>query len=540
MGKKYSNKAQGTDNIIKARNIIVSAPYDVRGVVETYDDLFDKSTYSFGELYVGMLVVTYDAQELYVLTQLPGQRDNATAWAQHIQWKKLGGVDLSEYVKASDLPDFLTASDLDDYVKVEELEGYVSKEDIKDLASKSDLDGYVKTEDVIDYLTASDLEPYLKISELPTNVSEFVNDAGYLTVVNQRYPDEWETDGYMEDLIEDINQDESAIVGKSYLKTVTIHDLPAGLSQAEMKIEIMDEREDLGKVIVFTVTSSDRAPYHWEYTSAYGRLGEWRSFLVEHQDISNKADKSEIPTKVSELDNDEGYLTDADAALLATKEELDEAIDSIEKPGEHFKADGTEPESGNGFSVTNEDDNSFVEEVYADANTGLEAGKFYTSRGLNSYELNGGSELEDINYITLSNGGSSFIRLYSRNNSNWIQLSLEDNSLGIEPSDVTYIVDGQEYTMQSSGLILPQGALISFAKDIDFSGMTETRGTDPSIYTFENGGSTYEDIDIYTTNNLPTVYAYSNGASVRLLTEGDKLEMTPQKISREEILGLFR
>lgn len=32
-------------------------------------------------------------------------------------------------------------------------------------------------------------------------------------------------------------------------------------------------------------------------------------FLTQHQDISNKANKSEIPTKVSQLQNDSGYLT---------------------------------------------------------------------------------------------------------------------------------------------------------------------------------------------------------------------------------------
>ena len=31
--------------------------------------------------------------------------------------------------------------------------------------------------------------------------------------------------------------------------------------------------------------------------------------MTQHQDISGKADKSEIPTKVSQLQNDSGYLT---------------------------------------------------------------------------------------------------------------------------------------------------------------------------------------------------------------------------------------
>ena len=80
--------------------------------------------------------------------------------------------DLDGYVKIEDLDDFLTSSDLDGYVKIEKLEDYIPKTELENLAKKSDLEGYVKFEDVVDFITASDI---------PTNVSEFVNDVGYLT-----------------------------------------------------------------------------------------------------------------------------------------------------------------------------------------------------------------------------------------------------------------------------------------------------------------------------------------------------------------------
>jgi hypothetical protein len=95
MAKKYINKTEGTDPIVKARIMSIPAPYDVRGVVDTYDDLFDKSTYSYTELYVGMLVITYDTQDVYVLSKLPGSRDSATKWAENIQWKKVNVSDIS-------------------------------------------------------------------------------------------------------------------------------------------------------------------------------------------------------------------------------------------------------------------------------------------------------------------------------------------------------------------------------------------------------------------------------------------------------------
>lgn len=80
--------------------------------------------------------------------------------------------DLDGYAKTEDLDDFLTSSDLDGYVKIEKLEDYIPKTELENLVKKSDLDGYVRFEDVTDFLTASDI---------PTKVSEFINDAGYLT-----------------------------------------------------------------------------------------------------------------------------------------------------------------------------------------------------------------------------------------------------------------------------------------------------------------------------------------------------------------------
>lgn len=32
--------------------------------------------------------------------------------------------------------------------------------------------------------------------------------------------------------------------------------------------------------MLFTITSEDVSPYHWEATSAYGRLTPWRSFVA--------------------------------------------------------------------------------------------------------------------------------------------------------------------------------------------------------------------------------------------------------------------
>ena len=46
MAKTYINKATGTESISNARIISVGAPFDVRTVVDTYNDLLDKDVFS--------------------------------------------------------------------------------------------------------------------------------------------------------------------------------------------------------------------------------------------------------------------------------------------------------------------------------------------------------------------------------------------------------------------------------------------------------------------------------------------------------------
>ena len=200
MGKTYLNLTTGTDNITKPRNITVASPYDVRTVVDTADDLFNKATFVFNELYVGMLVITYDTQDVYVLSKLPGSRDNEIKWAENIKWKKVGGdsvdIDLSEYAKLTDLDkyatkdnllNFLTASDVEDFVSVNDvvnltsgfvsqsdLDVYVKTEALVDFVKSTDIKDFVKKEDLNDFLTSSDVSDFVKVDELNAILSEEV------------------------------------------------------------------------------------------------------------------------------------------------------------------------------------------------------------------------------------------------------------------------------------------------------------------------------------------------------------------------------
>ena len=382
MAKKYISKTQGTDPIISSRNMIVAAPYDVRSVVDTYNDLFDKNTYSYTELYIGMLVITYDTQDVYVLSKLPGSRDNAIKWKENIKWKKI-------------------------------------------------------------------------------NASE-INPADYLSY-------------YQEQLGAKVLNSADGLVGIANPFT----------GQFAYVKDDPNTSEDESGLYIYTGQG-------------------WKKIFTGNS-ASGSGDISSVIT-----------------------------------------TDGTIPESGTGFSISANDPDALIEETYVD--NGFEPNTYYTSRGLSSSDKNGGNAL-NTEYIKLTKGGESYIQLNSADNANWIELSIVDDSLGFGMKDVTWIdSEGVEHKMTESPLVLPKETPISFGdKVVDFRGMTETRSNDDGVYTFGTDGSTYSDIDIYTSNVLPTVYAYADGTPVRVLTEGDRYELENMiseatdfsPITDEQIRSLF-
>ena len=374
MAKKYINKAEGTDPIIKARIMSIPAPYDVRSVVDTYNDLFDKSTYSYSELYVGMLVITYDTQDVYVLSKLPGSRDNAIKWAENIKWKKI-------------------------------------------------------------------------------NVSE-INPEDYLSYYQQKLG--------------------ARVVGSfDELLSPSLESPFAGMfGVVKVSAESGSESEDESGLYVLTREPNTTASNWYRILGGSGG-GNAGSGL----------DVTEVIT-----------------------------------------SDGSVPAAGTGFSIAANASDALIVETYVD--NGLEAGKYYTSRGLSSSDKNGGNVL-NTEYIKLTNGGGSYIQLNSSKDKNWIELNIVDDTLGFGMEDVTWIdTKGVEHQMTESPLVLSKETPISFGnKNVNFNGMTETRSNGNDIYTFGSSGSTYSDVDIYTTDILPTVYAYADGKPVRVLTEGDKDEL---------------
>lgn len=213
--------------------------------------------------------------------------------------------------------------------------------------------------------------------------------------------------------------------------------------------------------------------------------------------------------------------------------------------------DGTIPTSGSGISVSKDSEESYVQEDYIDKDGSLEAGKYYTSRGLNSTTSNGGDLDED--YILLSKGGESSIRLNSPESDYWMEIAFEDgdDSLGFTADDLRIVDENGIETIpvaDEDGVIrIPKESPIKFVNGYDFNGMTESHPSDNTTYIFGEDGSTYDDLDIYSSTVLPTVIAYVDGTPVKVLTEGDKIEIInmidesvePESITTEEILGLF-
>ena len=376
MGKTYIDAATGTADIIKSRNISVAAPYDVRTVVDTYDDLFVKSTFGLSSMYIGMPVITLDTQEIYILTKKPSSRDNDEKYKKNIVWKKIGGSEFKP----------------EDYV-----EYYKSQLGAKVLSSADDLS-------TID----SPYEGQFAVVKDNPNTSE--NESG----------------------------------------------------------------------IYVYVVSGDTANWMKVISGTGAGSGDVESVIT---------------------------------------------------------TDGTMPSSGDGISINKNDAEASVVETYANSVTELAANTYYTSRGLNSYDDNGGS-LSGEEYIILSNGGESYIKLYSKTYSsgNWIELCIKDDTLGITKDDVKYVdTSDVEHTMSDDVLTLPKEGLIRFAKALKLTGLTETRSTGGAELKFGSTGSTYDDIDIYTSNRLPVIYAYADGTQVKILTEAD----IPETISADEIDSLF-
>lgn len=308
-------EADGSDNIIASKGFAFNELYYqiANGKVSFY--LNDSETPYRNDVWSINLPATIDGEEYDADTI-------AEALAALFAQNGGGGGDLSDYYTKEQTDDLLLQkSDLDDTYTIEEVDDL--------LDDKLDASAYTPC-DLSEYYTSAQTESRLA-DKLDVSAYTPSQSAGF-----QPIPQEWNT-GSMAQLIASINADSGATPGNAYLGTISVADLPESMSQGEMEIQVLSELQGLGKVILFTVTSDNVEPYHWEYTSSYGATNVWRSWattgqLEDDEQIwatalngleSRKADKTGIKTINGQSLIGEGDITVGTGGTITIDDHLD-------------------------------------------------------------------------------------------------------------------------------------------------------------------------------------------------------------------------
>ena len=151
-----------------------------------------------------------------------------------------------------------------------------------------------------------DLTSYAKKSEIPTKTSQLTNDNGFISSIPEEYvtDDELNAKGYLTE-----HQDISGKADKS--------EIPTKLS------ELQNDSNFISSIPSEYVTETEL---------------EDKGYLTEHQDLSNYALKTEIPsvpTKTSQLTNDNGFITTIPSEYI-TESELNAKGYLTEVPSEYI------------------------------------------------------------------------------------------------------------------------------------------------------------------------------------------------------------
>lgn len=163
--------------------------------------------------------------------------------------------------------------------------------------------------------TKTETNIYLKKSELPKNVSSFRNDVGYISesalntwLKEHSYLSKNEINALISKanlvVVDKINKtyDDDALA----LLTEKVNDLSGDVTALKDKLTgfISIDKEDS------FATKADLSGVNSKITNINTKLGNINTQISQiNTTTSQKADKSEIPTKVSQLENDVPYLT---------------------------------------------------------------------------------------------------------------------------------------------------------------------------------------------------------------------------------------
>ena len=270
-------------------------------------------------------------------------------------------------IESFDTSIFLTQEDLKGYVKEKDIptktsqlfndSGYLTKhQSLEEYVKKSDMSKYVLTEDIdkkiidvvsdidiSDKIPSIDLSDYAKKSDIPVKISELINDKGYLTS-HQSLKD------YVKksDLVDFVTESELDEVKKA-LKYVSLKDdikefakksdVPTKTSQLFNDSGYLTKHQSLDGYVKDSELSKYISRDEFENRiNSLDIIDDLEKYLTK-DDIKNIAYVSDIPTKLSDMFNDVGYLTKhqsldgyvkkSDTDIFVTKPEIDDIIEKI-------------------------------------------------------------------------------------------------------------------------------------------------------------------------------------------------------------------
>lgn len=182
----------------------------------------------------------------------------------------------------------------------------------------------------------------------------------------------------IQELLEKLNKKQNTLTAGDNISIIDDIISVTGLDKSEIYIG-PDEPTDPNIKIWIDTTEVAQEFYTKQEIDAKNFATEtWVSaqgYLTQHQDLSEYAKKSEIPTKVSAFENDAGYLT--------KHQDLSEYALKTELPTEYVKSATVQ---GNKLTLTNKDNTTveFEPSGGGSGGSGVKVYKFYTNKYLSN------------------------------------------------------------------------------------------------------------------------------------------------------------